>query len=216
VSPLRVLGRITLRITRWPTSTVDPASYTTRRDVNCSRQPGLLIQRFGAHARDNALPTEARFKDEERFLLGQSRKKGHKMATDLEFVSDVRHYGLASRLIACRCRKLGLGRRPGRSPDRDVRGEDLVVRLVYELLCRIVELLVLRGRTDRSKDVAILVLRKQLEVLRHQVPRPRLEDRDRVVLAALSKTIDRRRWRALFVVTPATLLRWHRCLVARH
>ena len=56
--------------------------------------------------------------------------------------------------------------------------------LVYQLLCRILELVVLRGRRDRSKDVEILILRKQLEVLRRAVPRPRLDEHDRVVLAA--------------------------------
>ena len=87
--------------------------------------------------------------------------------------------------------------------------------LVYQLVCRILDLIVLRGRRERTKDVEILVLRKQLEVLRRQVPRPRLDERDRVVLAALSRVLDRSRWPAFFV-TPATLLRWHRRLVARH
>ena len=87
--------------------------------------------------------------------------------------------------------------------------------LVYQLLCRILELVVLRSRRDRSKDVEILVSRKQLEVLRRQVPRPRLDEHDRVVLAAFSRVLDRSRWPAFFV-TPATLLRWHRRLVARH
>ncbi len=90
------------------------------------------------------------------------------------------------------------------------------MRLAYDLFSRIVELLVLRGRTDRSKDVEILVLRKELDVLRRQVPRPRFDDRDRIVLGALAKALDRRHWPSLFVVTPATLLRWHRRLVARH
>ena len=80
--------------------------------------------------------------------------------------------------------------------------------LVYQLLCRILELIVLRGRRDRSKDVEILVLRKQLEVLRRQVSRPRFDDHDRVVLAALRRVLDRGRWPAFFV-TLATLLRWH-------
>jgi putative transposase len=44
---------------------------------------------------------------------------------------------------------------------------------------------------------------------------PRVQDRDRVVLAALSRVLGRRRWANTFFVTPATLLRWHRRLVAR-
>jgi hypothetical protein len=88
------------------------------------------------------------------------------------------------------------------------------VSVVYEPFCRIIELLILRGRRDRSKDVEILVLRKQFEVLQRQVPRPRLETRDRVVLAGLSRVLVRRRWRVFFV-SPDTLLRWHRRLVAR-
>jgi putative transposase len=56
------------------------------------------------------------------------------------------------------------------------------VSFVYRMFCRIVELLVLRGRRERSKDVEILVLRHQLAVLRRQNPRPRLDDRDRMVL----------------------------------
>ncbi len=59
------------------------------------------------------------------------------------------------------------------------------------------------------------MLRKQVEVLRRQVARPQLVDRDRVVLAALSGVLDRKRWPSTFFVTPTTLLRWHRRLVAR-
>jgi putative transposase len=90
------------------------------------------------------------------------------------------------------------------------------VSLAYRVFCRIVELLVLRGRRERSKDVEILVLRHQLAVLRRQNPRPRLDDCDRMVLAGLSRVLDRKRWTTAFFVTPATLLRWHRRLVVRH
>jgi hypothetical protein len=88
------------------------------------------------------------------------------------------------------------------------------VSSVYGLFCQILELLMLRSRRDRSKDVQILVLRKQLEVLHRQLPRPRFQDHNRAVLAGLSRVLNRRRWPA-FLVTPTTLLAWHRRLVAR-
>jgi len=78
------------------------------------------------------------------------------------------------------------------------------VSLVYEAFCWLVRLVVLRGRRDRSKDVELLVLRKELEVLRRQAPRPQLGDRDRVVLAALSRVLPRTRW-SVFVVSQS---RW--------
>ena len=87
--------------------------------------------------------------------------------------------------------------------------------LVYELFCRVLALIALRARRDRSKDVELLVLRKQLEVLRRQVPRPRFDGPDRVVLAGLSRVLHRDRWN-VFMVTPTTILRWHRRLAARH
>ncbi|WP_309238817.1 integrase catalytic region [Actinoplanes aureus] len=58
------------------------------------------------------------------------------------------------------------------------------------------------------------MLRHQLMVLRRQVTRPRYTPQDRLVLAMLARLLPRERW-AAFLVTPATLLRWHRELVAR-
>ena len=55
----------------------------------------------------------------------------------------------------------------------------------YRLVRLVISLLVLRGRTDRSKDAEILVLRHQLAVLHRQVPRPRFEPADRAILTAL-------------------------------
>jgi putative transposase len=58
------------------------------------------------------------------------------------------------------------------------------------------------------------VLRHQLRVLERQVARPQLRPDDRALLAAFSRALPRRAWPS-FLVTPATLLRWHRELVAR-
>lgn len=69
-------------------------------------------------------------------------------------------------------------------------------------------------RSDRSKELEILVLRHELVLLRRQSARPRLEPADRALLAALSRALPRRVWPA-FSVRPETLLRWHRQLVAR-
>src|SRR2546430_7425292 len=71
------------------------------------------------------------------------------------------------------------------------------------------------ARDSGAKDIELLVLRHQVSVLRRQVHRPELLPEDRVVLAALSRLLPRARWSAFFV-TPATLLRWHRQLLARH
>jgi hypothetical protein len=86
--------------------------------------------------------------------------------------------------------------------------------LVYLLLRQILQMLTQLARDDGAKDVEILVLRHQVAVLRRQVHRPDLEPADRVVLAVLSQLLPRPRW-STFFVTPATLLRWHRELVAR-
>jgi putative transposase len=85
----------------------------------------------------------------------------------------------------------------------------------YRLVRLVIDLLVLRGRRDRSKDVEILVLRHQLAVLHRQVPQPRFETCDRAILTALARVLGRDRWSILFV-KPYTLLGWHRRLVANH
>jgi hypothetical protein len=83
----------------------------------------------------------------------------------------------------------------------------------FVLLRRVLGLLGM-GPTPDAKDVEIAVLRHQLTVLRRQVARPRYTPSDRLVLAVLARLLPRRRWSA-FLVTPATLLRWHRDLVRR-
>jgi hypothetical protein len=67
---------------------------------------------------------------------------------------------------------------------------------------------------DGAKDLEILVLRQRLRVLRRKTGRPRFTTLDRVLLAAASRVLPRDRW-ATFLVTPQTLLRWHRELVRR-
>jgi hypothetical protein len=89
--------------------------------------------------------------------------------------------------------------------------------LVYLVARTLVRLLVIGGQGDRddvARDLEILVLRHQLRVLQRTAGRPQLRTVDRVLLAAASRAIPRDRWVA-FLVTPATLLRWHRELVRR-
>jgi putative transposase len=86
-------------------------------------------------------------------------------------------------------------------------------KLAYLALCRSIQLIALLARGDATKDLELLVLRHQLAILRRQTPPPRLEPADRALLAAVSRVLARDRW-SCFFVTPATLLRWHRRLVA--
>ncbi len=82
--------------------------------------------------------------------------------------------------------------------------------LVYIGLCRILGLVVLSRRTESDKDIEIMVLRHQVRVLERQLhARVRYRPADRAILAGLSRLLSRDRWRS-FLVTPDTLLRWHR------
>jgi putative transposase len=95
------------------------------------------------------------------------------------------------------------------------RSRGVVLSFVYWSLRRLLELVVLRRRSEREKEIEILLLRHQLRVLQRQVARPALTPADRVLLAAFSRVLPRQAWRRSAFVTPATLLRWHRELVAR-
>ena len=95
------------------------------------------------------------------------------------------------------------------------RRQGVVLSFLYWSLRRLLELVVLRCRSEREKEIEILLLRHQLRVLERQVARPQLAQADRALLAAFSRVLPRQRWKSSVFVTPATLLRWHRELVAR-
>jgi hypothetical protein len=92
----------------------------------------------------------------------------------------------------------------------------VLLSLVYRLVRCLFGLLALLVRSDLSKDVELLVLRHENQVLRRRLGgRPRWDHADRLWLTALSRLVNRRRWAEVFPVTPATILRWHRHLVSR-
>ena len=88
------------------------------------------------------------------------------------------------------------------------------LRLLYLIFRQVLGLVLLKGRTSSTKDVELLVLRHEVAVLRRTHHRPRLDWADRAVFAALIQRLPRA-LRAHRLVTPNTILRWHRRLVRR-
>jgi putative transposase len=92
----------------------------------------------------------------------------------------------------------------------------MVLRLVYLAVLRLFGWLGLLTRTDTAKDAEILMLRHQLLVLQRQRRSPRLSWADREILSSLSRLLSKAgRRRACLLISPRTVLRWHRDLVKR-
>jgi putative transposase len=85
--------------------------------------------------------------------------------------------------------------------------------LVHFAVRRLLRLLA-GGSAVAALELENAVLRHELAVLGRRVKRPPLRQRDRLLLTAASRVLPRERW-AVFVVSPQTLLRWHRELIAR-
>jgi putative transposase len=92
--------------------------------------------------------------------------------------------------------------------------EAALISFCYLALRWVLALAKLRVRSNDFKELEIVILRHQLAILKRRKPRPRMTWTDRFLLAAASRLLPRSRWPSL-IVTPQTLLAWHRRLVTK-
>jgi putative transposase len=90
----------------------------------------------------------------------------------------------------------------------------MAVKLIYQMLVKMLSWMVLHARSDTAKEIEILVLRHQLTVLQRRTPRPRLSWSDRAVVAALTRLLPLVAVADSWSHRPRSL-RWHRQLVRR-
>jgi Integrase core domain len=88
----------------------------------------------------------------------------------------------------------------------------VTVKLIYQMFAKLLSWMMLHARSDTKNEIEILVLRHQLAILQRRTPRRQIRWSDRAVIAALARLLPARRRHGL-LVTPATILRWHRHLV---
>ena len=90
----------------------------------------------------------------------------------------------------------------------------MLLSLCYVLVRRVLQVAVWRRRSEAVQALEVVVLRHELAILRRQTKRPILTMVDRLFLAASSRLLPRKAWSA-FIITPQTLLGWHRGLVTK-
>ena len=88
------------------------------------------------------------------------------------------------------------------------------LRLLYLTFSWLLGWLTLLGRASSTKDIELLVLRHEIAVLRRTNPKPRLDWADRAMFAGLIRRLPAV-LRGYRLITPATVLRWHRRLVTK-
>jgi hypothetical protein len=121
-----------------------------------------------------------------------------------------RDSSIVRKIPAGRC--LWLTRRMARLPG--YAGGLVLLALCYTVVRWILQLWTLRVRSTDLRELEVVVLRHELAILRRRTRRPAITWTDRLFLAAASRVLPRARWRS-FIITPETLLRWHRMLVAK-